>query len=95
MVEMAEEGGQADVVFMDPPRSGSTEVFLNSLITLGPKRVVYVSCNPETLARDLEYLTAHGYRALGAWPFDQFPHTDEIEAVVSLVKTEKKAAKGR
>lgn len=95
MVEMAEEGGQADVVFMDPPRSGSTEVFMNSLITLGPKRVVYVSCNPETLARDLEYLTARGYRALGAWPFDQFPHTDEIEAVVSLVKTEKKAAKGR
>ena len=48
---------EVDVVFMDPPRAGSDEAFLSSVVTLAPKRVVYVSCNPETLARDLLYLT--------------------------------------
>ena len=57
-----DEGESADVVFMDPPRSGSDEKFLSSVVTLRPKRIVYVSCEPTTLARDLKYLTKHGYQ---------------------------------
>ena len=70
MVSMAEKGEKADVVFMDPPRAGSDEAFLSSVVTLSPKKVVYVSCNPETLARDLRYLTKHGYKAEEAWGYD-------------------------
>ena len=62
MVSMAEEGEKADVVFMDPPRSGSDEAFLSSVIRLAPKRIVYVSCGPDTLARDLKYLARNGYQ---------------------------------
>lgn len=84
MREMAAGGEKVDVVFMDPPRSGSDEVFLASVVQLAPKRVVYISCNPETMARDLSYLTEHGYRAITAWPFDMFPHTQHCETVVLL-----------
>ena len=73
-----------DVVFMDPPRAGSTEVFLDSLVTLKPKRIVYVSCNPETLARDLRYLKRKGYRMAKGAGVDMFPWTSSIEAVVLL-----------
>lgn len=86
MVKMAEEGHVPDVVFMDPPRAGSDERFLSSLCTLSPKRVVYVSCNPETLARDLQYLTTHGYTMEQAVPVDMFPCTDHVETVVLLTK---------
>ena len=61
MEAMAEAGEKADVVFMDPPRSGSSEKFLNSVIKLSPKKIVYISCNPETLARDLNFLTRKIY----------------------------------
>lgn len=88
MREMAANGEKVDVVFMDPPRSGSDEIFLSSVVQLAPKRVVYISCNPETMARDLEYLTDHGYRAITAWPFDMFPSTAHIETVVLLSKGE-------
>lgn len=76
MVGMAQSGEKADVVFMDPPRAGSTEEFMSSVITLNPKRVVYVSCNPETQARDLKYMVKHGYKVEEAWPFDLFPWTE-------------------
>lgn len=62
MVKMASHKEKADVVFMDPPRSGSDKKFLDSLLRLRPKKVVYISCNPETLARDLKHLTGNGYR---------------------------------
>ena len=99
MVEMAEYRADAkrgeksgadevDVVFMDPPRAGSDEAFLSSVVTLAPKRVVYVSCNPETLARDLLYLTKHGYRAQECQPVDMFPWTKHVETVVLLSKGE-------
>jgi 23S rRNA (uracil1939-C5)-methyltransferase len=88
MAGMARDGEKADVVFMDPPRSGSTEEFLDAVALLGPERVVYVSCNPETLARDLKVLTGRGYRAVGAWPFDLFPHTGHVETIVLLSKGE-------
>lgn len=84
MIGMAEQRESADVVFMDPPRSGSDEAFMSSVVKLSPRRVVYISCNPETLARDLNYFTTHGYRAEGAWPYDMFPLTEEIETVVLL-----------
>ena len=60
MMQLAEAGEKVDVVFMDPPRSGSTEEFMNAVLRLQPERIVYVSCNPETLARDLDYLTRPG-----------------------------------
>ncbi len=84
MVGMAEQGEHADVVFMDPPRAGSDEAFLSSVVRLAPRRVVYISCNPETQARDLACLTKHGYRAQGAWPYDMFPFTDHCETCVLL-----------
>lgn len=73
-----------DVVFMDPPRAGSDEAFLSSVIKLAPKRVVYVSCNPETLARDLKYLTKQGYEAVECTPVDMFPWTKHVETVCLL-----------
>lgn len=86
MVAMAREGSAPDVVIMDPPRSGSDLPFLKSLLTLGPKRVVYVSCNPETLARDLRVLVKGGYRAEKCVPVDMFPGTEHVESVVLLKK---------
>lgn len=88
MRQMADEGESADVVFMDPPRSGSDEKFLSSVVTLNPKRVVYVSCDPTTLARDLKYLTKHGYSAVTVVPVDMFPATEHVETVVLLSKGE-------
>ena len=85
MTQMAEEGSHADVVFMDPPRSGSTEEFMDAVAILNPDRVVYVSCNPETLARDLAYFKKKGYRAEKAWAVDQFPATSHVETVCQLV----------
>ena len=84
MVSMAEEGEKADVVFMDPPRSGSDEAFLSSVIKLAPKRIVYVSCGPDTLARDLKYLTGHGYKVKKIQPVDMFGFTEHCEMVVSV-----------
>lgn len=84
MVQMASQNAHADVVFMDPPRSGSTEEFMDAVAILNPDRVVYVSCNPETLARDLAYFKKKGYRAEKAWAVDQFPMTGHVEAIVSL-----------
>ena len=84
MVQMAEQGGHADVVFMDPPRAGSDEAFLSSVVKLAPERIVYISCNPETLARDLEYLKKKGYVAKEAWPYDMFPWTGHVECVTLL-----------
>lgn len=73
MMDVAEEGDSIDVVFMDPPRSGSTEEFMSSVITLGPKRVVYISCGPESLARDLKYMTKHGYQVIRMTPGGHVP----------------------
>ena len=85
MVQMASQNAHADVVFMDPPRSGSTEEFMDAVSILNPDRVVYVSCNPETLARDLAYFKKKGYKADKAWAVDQFPATSHVETVCLLV----------
>lgn len=77
-----------DVVLMDPPRAGSDKAFLSSMVKMGPEKVVYISCNPETLARDVKWLEQNGYKAQGAWPVDMFPHTSHCEVVSLLVKAE-------
>lgn len=86
LVNMAEQGEKADVVIMDPPRSGSTEEFMDAVGKLGAGKVVYVSCNPETLARDVRYMKKLGYRAVEAWPVDMFPGTVHVETVCLLSK---------
>lgn len=87
MYEASEEDEKPDVVFMDPPRAGSDTKFLDSLITMSPKTVVYVSCNPETLARDLEYVTKNSnYKVRKIQPVDMFPHTAHTECVCLIIK---------
>ena len=88
MVDMAQNGERCDVLLMDPPRAGSDQAFLSSAVTLAPTRIVYVSCNPETLARDLLFLTKRGYRVKKIQPVDMFPHTNHVETVVLLSKGE-------
>lgn len=84
LVDMAKRKEKADVVILDPPRSGSTEEFLSSVVKLAPKKVVYISCGPDTLARDVKYLTKRGYRAVECTPYDLFPFTEHTECVVAL-----------
>lgn len=86
MIQLAEQQVPIDVVLMDPPRAGSDEAFLSSLVKLSPKKVVYVSCNPETLARDLKYLTQNGYQVTKGACVDLFPWTAHVECVVCLNK---------
>ena len=88
--EAAAAGECADVIFMDPPREGSTPQFIESVARMAPKRVVYVSCNPETLARDLALLTKKGYRVESSTPVDMVPHSEHIETVCLLSKLQSK-----
>ena len=83
------EGYHADVVVVDPPRKGCDEKLLATMVAMQPPRIVYVSCNPATLARDLKYLTANGYQAKEAQPVDMFPHTSHVETVVLMSRVEK------
>jgi len=75
----------ADVLVVDPPRKGCDEALLKTIIDMKPKKVVYVSCNPATLARDLRVLEDGGYRTLEVQPVDMFPHTTHVEVVASIV----------
>lgn len=84
MVKAAEAGERADVVFMDPPRAGSSEKFLSSVVKIAPQKLVYISCNPETLQRDLKYLTKKGFSVKKIQPVDMFPWTGSIETVCLL-----------
>ncbi len=84
IVDMAQQNVKCDVIFMDPPRSGSTEKFLDCVAMLAPKRVVYVSCDPQTLARDLKYITKKGYRVEKIQPVEMFCFTKHVETVVFL-----------
>lgn len=79
-------GKKADVVFVDPPRKGCDEVLLKTLAEMSPSRIVYVSCNPSTLARDLKYLcgTDAGYEVKEVQPVDMFPWTEHVECVVLM-----------
>lgn len=86
MVKAANCGAKYDVVIMDPPRAGASLEFLRSLVILSPKKIVYISCNPETQARDLSFLTRKGYKVRRIQPVDMFPHTEHVETVVLLSK---------
>ena len=86
MTALVKEGKKIDAVIMDPARSGADIAFLSSLIKLSPGKVVYVSCNPETLARDLLVLSKGGYKARKIQPVDMFPHTDHVETVVLMTR---------
>ncbi|MEE3420589.1 MAG: 23S rRNA (uracil(1939)-C(5))-methyltransferase RlmD [Lachnospiraceae bacterium] len=88
--EMADEHEKADVIFLDPPRSGSTEEFLDAAAAVSPGRIIYISCGPESLARDLKYLKKKGYTPRKAKAFDMFPFTDHVETVVLMSRIEGK-----
>ena len=83
MQNLAANKTKLDVVFVDPPRKGLDEKFINALLELKPKRVVYVSCEPETLARDVKLLS-NFYDIKDVQPVDMFPMTFHVETVVSL-----------
>ncbi len=84
MTSLAQENEKIDAVIMDPARAGADIPFLSSLVKLAPKKIVYVSCNPETLARDLRYLVKNGYKVRKIQPVDMFPHTEHCESVCVL-----------
>ena len=86
MEGLAAEGHRPDVVFMDPPRSGSDQRFLSSLIKTAPEKIVYISCNIETQARDMDILLRGGYRVEKLQPVDMFPFTKHIESVALLTR---------
>ncbi|WP_416420372.1 23S rRNA (uracil(1939)-C(5))-methyltransferase RlmD [Priestia aryabhattai] len=82
------QGIKADVIVVDPPRKGCDEALLNTIIEMKPKKVVYVSCGPATLARDLAILEKGGYETVEVQPVDMFPHTTHVECCVWLKRTE-------
>ena len=83
---LAAEGLRPDVIMLDPPRKGCDETTLSAVAQMSPRRVVYVSCNPSTAARDAAWLGQHGYRAEKVQPVDLFPRTKHVEAVLLLTK---------
>lgn len=87
MDALSMEGDKVDLVFMDPPRVGSTEKFMDSVIKLAPEKVVYISCSPETLARDLLYFSKNGYQVKKIQPVDMFPWTEHVEAIVLMTRS--------
>ena len=87
LTELRDRAGDPDVVFVDPPRAGLAGKALKRLGEIGAPRVVYVACNPTTLAGDLKRLAdGYGYRLIRAQPVDMFPHTPHVEAVALLVR---------
>lgn len=84
MPELADKGIKADVIIMDPPRKGCNISVLEALVKMNPEKIVYVSCNPSTLARDLKYLEDNSYKTIEVQPVDMFPFTYHVECVVNL-----------
>ena len=82
--KLLQQGYRADVVVVDPPRKGCDKTLLKTITIMQPKRIVYVSCNPATLARDLKYLNENGYKALEAQPVDMFPQTSHVECIALI-----------
>lgn len=87
--DMIDEGLKVDVMVVDPPRKGCDVKLLDAIIQAQPDRMVYVSCNPATLARDLGYLSERGYRAVEIQPVDMFPQTAHVETVCLMSREEK------
>lgn len=84
--ELIEKGIKADVVVVDPPRKGCDKVLLEAIANMKPSRIVYVSCDPSTLGRDLKILDELGYKTEDVQPVDMFPHTAHVETVVLIEK---------
>lgn len=93
--QLAAEGLHPDVVMLDPPRKGCDEATLSAVVCMAPRRVVYVSCNPATAARDAAWLEQNGYHAEKVQPVDLFPRTKHVECVIALSKGEIDAKKVR
>ena len=85
MQDLARSGGRLDVVFLDPPRAGADRRFLSSLLKAAPERIVYISCNPDSLARDLQVLR-QAYAVQCIQPVDLFPFTNNVECIAALSK---------
>lgn len=90
MIQMANKHQSVDSIIMDPPRAGSTKEFIHSIKVLQPKKVVYVSCDPITQARDLKWFKEIGYQTSDVYLYDMFPHTGHVETVVLLSKLKTK-----
>ena len=86
--ECADQGQRFDVLMMDPPRAGASEEFLRAAAESGVSRIVYISCNPSTQVRDVRYLQRFGFVVKRIQPVDMFPHTDHVETVVVLSRSE-------
>jgi 23S rRNA (uracil1939-C5)-methyltransferase len=84
--DLVKKGVKADVVVVDPPRKGCERSLLDTISEMNPRRIVYVSCDPSTLARDLSILESYGYRTKEVQPVDMFPHTSHVEAVALIEK---------
>ena len=82
--QMAQQGLKADIVVVDPPRKGCDKKLLEAIVEMGPNRLVYVSCNPATLARDLSYLSENGYKIIETQPVDLFPQTYHVECIALI-----------
>ena len=91
LVEMKNRNVSCDAAFLDPARAGCDRRFLSSLIYLAPKKIVYISCNPETQARDVFFLIQNGYKLKKLCPVDMFPFTRHVENIALLVKDTKPA----
>ena len=77
---------EADIIFLDPPRKGSDEITLGAIVAAKAPYIWYLSCDPATLARDLKFLAANGYRLGIVQPFDMFPQTGHVETLVTLYR---------
>lgn len=86
--KLAFDKEKIDVVVMDPPRSGASKEFLKSLSILKPKKIIYISCNPDTLLRDVQYLMKNDYKLIKIQPVDMFPFTSHVETVVLMSRVE-------
>ena len=84
--DLAAQGLRADVVALDPPRKGCDPAALDALVGMSPQRIVYISCNPSSMLRDLKFLAARGFATVEIQPVDMFPHTPHVECVAKIVK---------
>jgi len=88
--ELKEKGIKVDKIVVDPPRKGCDRQVLDTIIEMNPERIVYVSCNPSTLARDLKYLSENGYKIKEIQPVDMFPRSIHIECVIGMQRKDMK-----
>ena len=84
--KLVKSGIESNKVVLDPPRKGCERGVLEALVKMLPEKIVYVSCNPSTMARDVKYLVENGYRVMEVQPVDMFPHTPHVETICLLTR---------